>query len=150
MIEGANNTQPRVDTLIGNGGGDTFQIRERDALIGGTADAPLFETIENFNIGVDNLTGRYTVNPAKGVMSTNWQRMQILSTSLQRLTTNDIGNLLNATNFKAQGASAFTYGSRTFIALNNDTAGFQSSSDDIVEITGYSGDLRDLAIWKVL
>jgi serralysin len=80
--------------------------------------------------------------------------MQILSTSLQGLTTNDIGNLLNATNFKAQGASAFTFGSgstqRTFIALNNDTAGFQSTSDDIVEITGYSGVLQDLAIWKVL
>jgi hypothetical protein len=155
LIEGANNTQPTVDTLIGNGGGDTFQIREKDALIGGTADTPTLETIKNLNIGVDNLTGRFTVNPEKGVISSKWQQMQILSSPLSTLTRATISNLLNqGTNFKAQGASTFTFGSgttkRTFIALNDGTAGFQSSSDDIVEITGYSGDLRGLAIWKVL
>ena len=145
--------QQGIDTLTGSDGRDTFQIRGGDALIN-DANGLKFERITDFIIGTDNLVGRFSVNPAMGVISTNWQQMQILSTSLQGLTTNDIGNLLNATNFKAKGASAFTFGSdstkRTFIALNNETAGFQKTSDDIVEITGYSGNLRDLAIWMVL
>jgi serralysin len=63
--------------------------------------------------------------------------------------------LLNqGNNFIAKGASAFTFVSgvtqRTFIALNDNNVGFQADTDDIVEITGYSGNLQELAIWKVL
>jgi Ca2+-binding RTX toxin-like protein len=147
--------QQGIDTLTGSSGRDTFQIPGRDALINdANANDLKFERITDFIIGTDNLVGRFSVNPAMGVISTNWQQMQIFSSPLSSLTVGAIERLLNQTNFKAQGASAFTFGSdstkRTFIALNDETAGFQKASDDIVEITGYSGDLRDLAIWKVL
>ena len=39
---------------------------------------------------------------------------------------------------------------RTFIALNDGNAGFQASNDNIVEITGYTGNLNNLGILKVL
>jgi len=144
-----------IDTLTGLGGRDTFQIRAGDALIGSDANGLKFERITDFIIGTDNLVGRFSVNPERAKLSDSWEQMQILiSSPLSSLTVGAIEGLLDQNNFKAKGASAFTFGSgstqRTFIALNNDTAGFQSTSDDIVEITGYSGDLRDLAIWKVL
>ncbi len=58
------------------------------------------------------------------------------------LTSSAIGTLLNASNFVANGAATFTYGSgaglRTFIAFNNATAGYVSTGDAIVEITNYT------------
>ena len=58
-------------------------------------------------------------------------------------------------NFEGKGATAFTFGSgdnkRTFVALDKDGInGFDRTKDSIVEITGYSGNLQDLAIWKTL
>ena len=41
---------------------------------------------------------------------------------------------------------ADTTGMRTFIALNDGVAGFSASNDAIVEITGYSGSLSNLAV----
>ena len=66
------------------------------------------------------------------------------------LTSDSITALLTATNFLASGASTFTFGSgaglRAFIALNDATAGYSSTLDGIIEITGYTGTLASLAI----
>ncbi|MEY4746426.1 MAG: hypothetical protein RLZZ442_1018, partial [Cyanobacteriota bacterium] len=35
---------------------------------------------------------------------------------------------------------------RTFVALNDAVAGFQATGDALIEITGYAGDLRGLAV----
>ena len=47
-------------------------------------------------------------------------------------------------------APAIPFGSgataRTFLALNDGTAGFLATTDAIVEITGYSGSLANLAV----
>jgi hypothetical protein len=39
-----------------------------------------------------------------------------------------------------------TGGDRTFLALNDSQLGFQAGKDLIVEITGYTGSLSNLAI----
>jgi hypothetical protein len=66
------------------------------------------------------------------------------------LTSNSITALLTTSTFLANGASTFTFGSgaglRTFIALNDATAGYASNMDNIIEITGYTGTLTNLAI----
>jgi serralysin len=36
---------------------------------------------------------------------------------------------------------------RTFLAINDALAGFKASSDSVIEITGYSGNLDTLAIF---
>jgi len=48
--------------------------------------------------------------------------------------------------FVADGAATFGFGARTFLALNDGLAGFQEAADAVIEITGYSGSLADLAI----
>ncbi len=52
-----------------------------------------------------------------------------------------IGNALNNTNFGINSAAQFSFGSRTFVALNDATAGFNASTDAIIEVTGLTGTL---------
>ncbi len=50
-----------------------------------------------------------------------------------------IGNALNNTNFGINSAAQFSFGSRTFVAINDATAGFNASTDAIIEVTGLTG-----------
>ena len=130
-----------IDTLTGGTGNDTFRFAAGDALISGTTNLS-FERITDFAIGSDSFDG------VNAVLAANLR--QLGSVAGNNLTSTSIGNLLSATNFTANGASAFTFGTggglRTFVALNDATAGFQAGNDNIVEITGYSGTLSSLAI----
>ena len=59
------------------------------------------------------------------------------------LSTTEIAKRLSNSRFAANGAVTFTFGSgssqRTFLAINNGAAGYQSASDAIIEITGFNG-----------
>ena len=48
--------------------------------------------------------------------------------------------LTNAT-FTANSAAQFTFGTRTFVAINDATAGFSATTDAIIEVTGLTGTL---------
>ncbi|MFN6217628.1 MAG: bluetail domain-containing putative surface protein, partial [Aphanizomenon sp.] len=41
----------------------------------------------------------------------------------------------------ANSAARFTFGARTFVAINDDTAGFSATTDAIIEVTGLTGTL---------
>jgi serralysin len=62
-----------------------------------------------------------------------------------------ITGLLTRKDFAKNGASTFTFGDgselRTFLAINDGRAGFNASSDSVIEITGYTGSLSTLAIF---
>ena len=120
-----------LDVLNGGNGADTFNYTTlTDAIVGGTASAPTFEKITGFMVGQDrfDLT---TLPEAGGFRNLG---------AVTALTTSAIGTLLSASDFVANGAATFTCasgaGQRTFIAFNNATAGYSSSTDAIVEITG--------------
>jgi len=129
-----------IDTLTGGTGFDTFQFAAGDALIAGTTTLS-FERITDLSISTDNVDG------VNAVTAANLRKLGSVGSSL---TSDSIGTLLSAANFTANGAAAFTFGSgaglRTFVALNDGTAGFQAGNDNIVEITGYTGNLNSLAI----
>ena len=70
---------------------------------------------------------------------------------MSNLTASRIQAVLTTARFAANGAATFSYndpsqGTRTFLALNDGTAGFNANSDSIVEITGFSGSLTNLSI----
>jgi hypothetical protein len=137
------NFKSGLDVLTGLEGSDTFKVDKLTSAIAvSTMNQLSFDRITDFRIGIDSFDAPVAVNA---------RELQELG-RLQALTFNDIGNLLNTgTNFKANGASTFTYndqmfGSRTFLALNDSNAKFSSLTDSIVEITGYSGDLSILAL----
>jgi hypothetical protein len=55
-----------------------------------------------------------------------------------------------ATAFVAKGAATFTLSignhQRTFLALNDSTNGFSALTDAVIEISGYKGNITNLAI----
>ncbi|MFM6006269.1 MAG: bluetail domain-containing putative surface protein [Sphaerospermopsis kisseleviana] len=48
---------------------------------------------------------------------------------------------LTTTNFGANFAAQFSFGTRTFVAINDATAGFNATTDAIIEVTGLTGTL---------
>jgi hypothetical protein len=52
-----------------------------------------------------------------------------------------IGAKLTTTNFAANYAAQFTFGTRTFVGINNATASFSATTDAIIEVTGLTGTL---------
>jgi len=42
---------------------------------------------------------------------------------------------------KYNSAASFTFGTRTFVAINDATSGFSQTTDAIIEITGLTGTL---------
>jgi Ca2+-binding RTX toxin-like protein len=121
-----------ADILTGGAGNDIFVIGRGNSLLNG------FDRITDLVIGtdrIDGFTAQNSVRQLGGVGS---------------LGARDIGQVLNNQAFGADRAATFTLGtggsSRTFLALNDNRNGFQANSDAIVEITGFSGNLNNLAI----
>ncbi|MBM5823553.1 MAG: hypothetical protein FJ082_14190 [Cyanobacteria bacterium K_Offshore_surface_m2_011] len=129
---------PGADVLTGLGGADTFRLASlRDSLLA----AP--DQITDLVIGSDRIDGPQAVSAAA---------LRELG-AVADLTPAALAAVLTPASFAANGGATFTLaaggsggGSRTFLALNDGTAGFQAASDAIVEITGYSGSLTALAI----
>jgi serralysin len=88
----------------------------------------LFERITDFVIGQD------LIDVATPPPSGSFRNLGAQSS----LTSSSISTLLNSGTFLANGAATFNFGTRTFLALNNNVAGFSSASDAVLEITGYS------------
>ena len=119
------------DILTGGAGADTFVFGYGDSLLSG------FDQITDLAIGVDSIDG--------------WAAASVKSAGrATSLNANDLGKVLFGNTFLANGAAAFVVGStggdRTFLALNDSQLGFQAGKDLIMEITGYTGSLSNLAI----
>jgi len=123
------------DILTGLGGADTFkQSKLSDSLLGG------FDTITDLEIGTDFIDGPNAVS-ASSITKLG---------SVSSLSEANIKTALTNANFRANGAATFSHGigseQRTFLAMNDSTAGFDASTDAILEITGYKGNLSKLSI----
>ena len=132
------------DVLTGGAGNDTFRLALTDSLLIN------YDKITDFAIGSDSIDGPTAITAANVKDGVSGSIYGV--GSVQSIDVTGISNLLNSSgNFAANGASIFTYndptaGLRTFLALNNGTATFSAASDAIIEITGYSGSLANLAI----
>ncbi|MFN9631646.1 MAG: bluetail domain-containing putative surface protein, partial [Cyanobacteriota bacterium] len=148
------------DSLIGGGGTDTLNGGTGADVLTGGSGAAADTTADIFKVGAlgdsllagfDRLTdlviGSDGIDGPTAVTAAN---LKDNVGTVADLTQAGIQAVLTTTTFLKSGASTFTYGSgpsqRTFLALNNGTAGFSETTDAIVEITGYSGSLVSLAI----
>ena len=127
------------DTLTGGAGSDTFRYTSLTQSLLAEGGLPnTFDVITDLVIGVglDVIDGPNLITAANVVQAGN----------AASLTEAGIQSVLTATSFGANGAATFSVNSRDFLALNDGFAGYQQSSDALIEITGYSGNLADLAI----
>ncbi len=118
------------DTLTGGGSVDTFHLALGDSLLAN------FDRITDLQIGTDIIDGPTAVAAA------NIAKLGAVAS----LDAAAIATVLSTTNFIANRAATFSFGTRTFLALNNNIAGFSATTDAIVEITGFSGNLASLQV----
>jgi Ca2+-binding RTX toxin-like protein len=124
-----------ADLQTGSGGADTFRFIA-------LSDSSLtsLDQITDLSIGTDIL------DAPTAVTAENTKELGIVKTFDQA----GIAAVLNEAVFGPNQAATFSYdlgiGTKTFIALNDNTAGFSSTSDCLIEITGYTGLLTDLSI----
>ncbi len=128
----------RADLLTGTTGADSFVLtRLSDALWSSTPDR-----ITNLQVGVDSIDTPYSRTTAIKPKQLGM---------VQSLDGAGIETLLSNKNLAKNGASTFTFNGgnelRTFLAINDATAGFRAGSDSVIEISGYAGNLANLAIF---
>jgi Ca2+-binding RTX toxin-like protein len=120
------------DKLTGGTGNDTFRFGRGDSLLNG------FDRITDLQIGFDQIDGLVASNSVRNFGSVG------------SLSAGDLSQVLNNRSFGSNLAASFSLGSgdstRTFLALNDNRAGFQADNDILIEITGYSGNLSALQI----
>ena len=128
------------DALTGGLGTDRFNYRNlADSLLNN------FDVITDFNANEDKFV---VSNPLSEFFSTFW---------VTTLDVNGISGILTSTDFQANAAARFkllsfeplSFGPlsfgflaiRTFVAINDATAGFDPTKDAIIEVTGLTGTL---------
>ncbi|MFN9548194.1 MAG: choice-of-anchor L domain-containing protein [Cyanobacteriota bacterium] len=154
------NGGPGNDTLIGAAGSDTLAGGAgADVLTGGTGSAgdstadafKLASLSDSLLAGLDRLTDLVIgTDKIDGPSSVSAANLKDGLGPVSDLSQSGIQAVLTGTTFAASGAATFTFGSgvsaRTFLALNDSAAGYAAATDAIVEITGYSGSLSNLAV----
>ena len=122
------------DTLTGGLGADRFDYRNLADSVFNTADSVFntFDVITDFNANTGN--DLFVVSTARTMFSNAGTVAALNATSIAAKLTN--------TTFTANAAAQFSFGSRTFVAINDATAGFGATTDAIIEVTGLTGTLR--------
>ncbi len=125
------------DTLTGGAGNDVFRYSSlAQSRLSEDTLTDTFDVITDLAIAADTIDGVTAVSP-NNVLQLG---------AVTALDATGLQAVLTPTNFVANGAATFTFGSRDFVALNNGVDGFQVTSDAVIEITGFTGSLADLAI----
>lgn len=120
-----------IDTLVGGSGSDTFRFLD-------LSDSLLYrrDKITDLAIGADIIVG------PKAVAAADIDQLG----SVAQLNNAALQSLLTAAVFEIDTAATFTYGSRTYLAINDSIDGFSATDDAVIEITGFTGSLANLAI----
>lgn len=132
------------DTLNGGAGNDRLiGGLGKDALTGGLG----VDRFDYGNLGdsllsnFDSITD-FNANAGNDLFRVSTARTGFFNGgSVATLNSAGIGAILTAANFGANFAARFTFGSRTFVAINNNIAGFNETTDAIIEVTGLTGTL---------
>jgi Ca2+-binding RTX toxin-like protein len=114
------------DNLTGGSGVDRFDYRTL-----AHSAFSIFDVITDFNATTGN--DLFLVTTARsGFFNAG---------SVATLDTTGIAANLTNTVFTANSAAQFTFGTRSFVALNDATAGFSATTDAVIEVTGLTGAL---------
>ncbi|MEM7759341.1 MAG: bluetail domain-containing putative surface protein [Cyanobacteria bacterium P01_A01_bin.40] len=120
-----------ADRLTGDSGNDTFTYKSlKHSVLSG------LDTITDLEIGTDKINGVYAVNASEVAQLA----------AVEKLDEASIQAVLTDAEFVAKGAATFTYDNQTFLAFNDQVAGYSAADDALIEITGFAGSLADLAI----
>ena len=130
------------DTLIGGANSDILTgLGGKDGLTGGLeSDRFVYQTLtDSLLANYDEITDFNAVDDLFLVSTarTGFSDAGVIET----LDNAGISANLTNANFGANSAASFTFGSRSFVAINDAMAGFQEADDAIIEVTGFTGTL---------
>lgn len=140
-----------VDRLTGLAGGDTFRLTSLShSLLPAAASTPI-DRITDLVTGIDTIDAPVARSLAQALNPVPLGMVSELSASAITALLTPV-SFPSLTTTSTGGVASFTYsdpvtGTRTFLAINNDTAGFSAASDSILEVTGYSGNLNSLQVY---
>ena len=130
------------DTLIGGANSDVLTgLGGKDLLTGGlVGDRFVYQTLtDSLLANYDGITD-FNATTDRFLVSTTRSGFNNVGT-VTTLDNAGISAKLTAANFGANSAASFTFGSRSFVAINDATAGFSQTTDAIIEVTGLTGTL---------
>lgn len=132
------------DTLIGSSGNNTLTgAGGKDALTGGLgSDRFDYKTLTDSLLANFDVITAFNATTGNDLFLVTTARAGF--TNAGAVTTLDNAGIiakLTTTNFGANFAAQFTFGTRTFVAINDATAGFSATTDAIIEVTGLTGTL---------
>jgi hypothetical protein len=141
------------DTLIGNGianfldgrGGNDLLTGggDKDRLTGGTeSDRFDYRVLTDSLIANFDAVTDFTATAGNDLFLVSSARSTFTDAgTAATLDASGIGAILTAGTFTANAAARFSFGSRTFAAINDATAGFNAATDAVIEVTGITGTL---------
>ena len=135
-----------VDQLTGLAGADTFRLTSLSHSRLPANPATPIDGINDLVTGLDSIDAPVARTLATALTPSTLGAVTKLSAAA-------IGALLTRASFAALtttsrgGVATFSFGTRTFLAINNGVAGFSAASDAILEITRVSGALGQIKIY---
>ena len=119
---------PKGDLLIGTDAVDIFQFNPGDTT------SSRIDHIVDYAIGEDRILGWSTHNPVAHLGE------------LADAESGELEALVHQHDLVANDAASFIVNERAYLLMNDSQPGFDWDKDTVVEITGFSGDINQLAI----
>ncbi|MFN7850551.1 MAG: bluetail domain-containing putative surface protein, partial [Dolichospermum sp.] len=116
----------------------------KDTLTGGLeVDRFDYRTLANSALGIFDVILDFNANAGNDLFLVTTARSGFnnVTTPVATLDATGIAARLTTAVFTANSAAQFTFGTRTFVAINDATAGFSATTDAIIEVTGLTGTL---------
>ncbi|QEI41538.1 Serralysin C [Dolichospermum sp. UHCC 0315A] len=131
LIGGANN-----DILTGGGGKDT--------LTGGlSADKFVYQNLTDSLLANFDVITDFNATTGNDLFRVSTARAGFVDVgAVNTLDAAGMGAKLTAAAFGSNFAAQFSFGQKTFVAINDATAGFNAANDAIIEVTGLTGTLN--------
>jgi hypothetical protein len=136
---------PAADGGYGWSGLTPAEITAENAL---RAQFPVAANMDNNSSAefLNNITrsiNAFNANPSNDLFLVTTARSGFTNAgTVTALTTQGIGAKLTPANFAANYAAQFTFGTRTFVAINDAIAGFNATTDALIEVTSLTGTLN--------
>ena len=130
------------DTLIGGANNDVLTgLGGKDFLTGGLgSDRFVYQTLTDSLLANYDGIADFNATTDRFLVSTTRSGFNNVGT-VTTLDNAGISAKLTAASFGANSAASFTFGTRSFVAINDAMAGFNQANDAIIEVTGLTGTL---------
>jgi Ca2+-binding RTX toxin-like protein len=131
------------DTLVGGGNNDILTgAGGKDILIGGGgSDRFDYKTLTDSLLAIPDIITDFNANNDLLLVTTARSGFTNAG-AVTGLTVTEINAKLTPASFAANYAAQLTFATRTFVAINDATAGFNATTDALIEVTGLTGTLN--------